>query len=154
LTNGLVVPDPFLTNGWVHGKKYLGSFADNSSADLDPAPGAFAFNTCSLGLTNGSQITISANYSKDAPGTHNARVLTSLFSVPVTVPAGVAITSVSQSGSTLTITWCGGAPPYTLQKRVLITNPWSDAQTGIAGNSTTDALSGGSAFYRVVGKSN
>jgi hypothetical protein len=154
LVNGLVVPDPFLTNGWVHGKTYLGSFTDNSSADRDPAVGSFAFNTCSLGLTNGALITISANYSKDPPGTHNARVLTSLFSNPVNVSAGVVITSVSRSGSTFTINWCGGVGPYTLQRRLLISDAWTDIQTGIVGTSTTDTISGTSAFYRIKGSSN
>jgi hypothetical protein len=154
LTNGLVVPDPFLTNGWVHGKTYLGSFTDNSSLDLDPAAGSFAFNTCALGLSLGTQITISANYSKDPPGTHNARVLTSLFSPPATVLTGVTITSVSRSGNIVTINWCGGVAPYTLQRRLVITDAWTDIQTGINTTSTTDTTTSTNAFYRVVGRSN
>jgi len=101
LTNGLVVPDPFLTNGWVHGKTYLGSFVDNSWADQNPAVGAFDFNICNLGLSGGTEVTISANYSKDAPGTHNARVLTSLFSVPRALTAAncFVVTSAASSGA-------------------------------------------------------
>ena len=154
LTNGLVVPDPYLTNGWVHGKTYLGSFIDNSSADKNPGAGAFSFDICSLGLAPGTKVVISANYSKDPPGTHNARVLTSLFSPPATLGSGVVITSVTRTGSTLTINWCGGTAPYTLQRRLVITDAWSNIQTGLTGTSTTDTISGTSAFYRIQGTSN
>jgi hypothetical protein len=90
LTNGLVVADPNLPNGWVHGRKYLGSFTIattnvNSGANLSSTPGQFEVQTCNLGIAVGQKLTITANYSQDPPGTHNARVLTSLFSPPVTI---------------------------------------------------------------------
>jgi hypothetical protein len=112
-------------------------------------------STCDLG-PNGSKITVSANYSQDPPGTHNARVLTSLFSPPVTLggAGGIRITAIAQSGNNVTISWCGGVAPYTLQRKTLITDAWANVQTGITGTSTTNAISSGSAFYQIIGLSN
>jgi hypothetical protein len=98
LTNGLVVLDPYLTNGWVHGKTFLCALLDNGPLDTDPAAGSFNFAISSLGLAAGTKVTISANYSKDAPGTHNARVLTSLFSNPQTLAAGGPVVTVVDDG--------------------------------------------------------
>jgi hypothetical protein len=153
LTNGLVVPDPNLPNGWVQGVKYLGSFTDNGPEDSNPAPGQFQFSIASLGLTNGTPVTVSANYSMDPPGTHNGRTLTSLFSPPVSLRAGILITSVTRSGSTLTINWRGGSPPYQLQGTPTL-NPsvvWTNIGSPTALTNASATISGGRAFYRVQG---
>lgn len=76
----------FANYGFLLGNGYLGSLVDNSAQDANPAPGAFDFNISSLGLQGGFQLVVTANYSKDPPGTHNARALTSPFSEPADLP--------------------------------------------------------------------
>ena len=143
---------PQQTNGFPQGKTYLGTFQDNGPYDSDPAVGRFNFNIASLGLSSGVQVTAAANYSADPPGTHRGRVHTSNFANPVTLLAPLVITSISKSGSTITINWAGGTPPYTLQKKSPITGSWGDLQTGISGTSATDTISGTQAYYRVKGQ--
>ncbi|MHB8524004.1 MAG: CHRD domain-containing protein [Limisphaerales bacterium] len=78
------------TNGYPQGRKYLGSFVDNGPFDSDPAVGKFNLDLSGLDLGAG-EVTVTANYSADPPGTHNARIHTSDFSMPVTlIPGGTA----------------------------------------------------------------
>ena len=86
LTNGMAAMDPDLTNGWVQGLTYLGSFVEGSANDLNPAPGAFEFDISKLDLKGATSLTITANYSKSPAGTHNAITLTSPFADPVALP--------------------------------------------------------------------
>src|SRR6185436_1466080 len=75
-------------------------------------------------LTAGSRVTVSANYSKDAPGTHNARVLTSLFANPVAVAAGTCLTNLiaqivetggdNEPTDTITAKWTGQTFPVSV----------------------------------------
>ncbi len=140
------------TNGFPQGKAYIGTFVDNGPYDSDPAVGHFNFNIASLGLVSGTQVTVTANYSADPAGTHRGRVHTSNFANPVTLLAPLVISSITRNGTTLTINWSGGTPPYTLQRKSPITGGWSDAQTGISGTSATDTISGTQAYYRVKGQ--
>ena len=139
------------TNGFPQGKTYLGSFLDNGPLDRNPAVGRFNFNAGALGISSGTEVTVTANYSSSPPGVHNAVTHTSNFSNPVTLRAALKITSFSRTGSTLTINWTGGSPPYTLQKRNPITGAWGNVTTGIAGTSTTDTIAGIQSYYRVLG---
>jgi hypothetical protein len=146
ITNGPTIT----TNGFAQGKKYLGTFLDNGPFDSNPAVGSFNFNLASLGLTPGGAVTATANYSQDPPGTHRATTRTSNFSMPIALWP-VKIGSVSKSGTALTISWTGGVPPYSLQRKSTITGAWSTVQTGIAAMSTTDTITGTQAYYQVVG---
>jgi hypothetical protein len=139
------------TNGFAQGKTYLGSFVDNGPRDRDPAVGGFNFNSASLGLSPGTQITVTANYSQDPPGTTRSRTHTSNFSNPTALRPPLTIVSINRSGATLTINWTGGSAPYTLQKRSPITGVWGNVATGITGTSTTDTISGLESYYRVLG---
>ena len=152
-TNGqaFMYDDLNVTNGFPQGKTYLGTFVDNGPADRNPTLGQFNFNAASLGLAAGTQITVTANYSQDPAGTTRGRTHTSNFSNPATLRSPLRITSITRSGSTVTISWTGGSAPYTLQKATSITGPWSNFATGLPGPSTTDTTSGTQAFYRVLG---
>jgi hypothetical protein len=151
LVNGQAEPDPNLPFGWVQGSNYLGSFVLGSAADRDPSPEGFAFDICSLGLAAGTTVTISANYSQDPPGTHNAQVLTSLYSAPKELLSGIAITSITKAGGSVTINWCGGAGPYQLQKKSSLSDPmWTNVGTPTSGFTATDTA-GGTGFYQVQG---
>lgn len=47
------------------GKRWIAGFQDNSKADLNPAGGAFTFNTAGLGITSGMKLVITVTYTKD-----------------------------------------------------------------------------------------
>ena len=157
LTNGmqfqfqeLAVGEVF--HGFPQGKTYLGTFADNGVADSNPAVGAFNLNIASLGISGGALVTVTANYSADPIGTTNGRVHTSNFSDPVNligVAAPPSITSVTRTGNNLTITWSGGTPPFSLQRKSTITGAWTTIATAIVGNSTTTDNLNTNAFYRI-----
>ena len=69
-----------------------------------------------------------------------------LPSNPITIKA-------TRTGTTITIEWTGGTAPYQLQKTTSLTSPsWQNVGSAVSGNSTTDAIGTGSAFYRVSGK--
>ncbi len=88
----LLDPNTGIFGGFSQGRTYLGSFADNGPLDRDPTPGEFDLDISALNLGSGF-VTVTANYSADPPGTHNGRVQTSEFAVPIVVPyvpAGVA----------------------------------------------------------------
>jgi hypothetical protein len=90
----LVNPDGS-TNGYPQGKKYLGSFVDNGPFDSDPAVGKFNLDISGLDVGPGP-VTVTANYSADPRGTHNGRVHTSDFSMPINlIPAGTASVGVN-----------------------------------------------------------
>src|SRR5262249_49809564 len=112
--------------------------------------GNFDLNVASLGLSPGDFVTVAANYSADPPASHRGRTQTSNFANPVTVLAPIVITSIARTGTTLTITWTGGAPPYTLQKKNSLTGSWNNVATGILGNSTTDMIAGTQGYYRIA----
>jgi hypothetical protein len=146
-----LTPNFTSTNGFAQGKTYLGTFVDNGPLDRDPAVGSFNLNAAALGLAPGTQITVTANYSADPLGTHNGRTQTSNFSDPVILQQPFMITSVTRSGSNVTITWAGGKAPFTLQKRSAIIGTWGNVQTGINTSSAIDSDSSGQAYYRVQG---
>jgi hypothetical protein len=143
-----LMPDG-VTNGFPQGKTYLGSFVDNGPADGDPAVGAFSLNIASLNVPSGALVTVAANYSADPPGTSLGRTHTSNFANPVTLLSSLRISSVSRSGNTLTISWSGGSPPYSLQRRSPITGAWVTVASGLTGSSTTDTMTSSNAFYRI-----
>jgi len=140
-----------VTNGFPQGKTYLGTFKDNGPGDSNPAVGAFNLNVASLGIASGALVTVTANYSSDSAGTALGSTHTSQFANPVTLigSAAMTITSVARSGNTLTITWAGGSPPYSLQRKSPITGAWSTVASGLTGPSTTDSITSSNAFYRI-----
>jgi hypothetical protein len=139
------------TNGFAQGRTYLGSFVDNGPLDSDPAVGSFNFNSAGLGIPAGTMITVTANYSADAPWALHGRTHTSNFSNPVTLIAPIKITSIARTGANVIITWSGGTGPFNLQRRSTISGTWSNAVTGIIGQSATNAISGAQGYYRVSG---
>jgi hypothetical protein len=96
ITNGQAAMIPELTNGFVQGFIYLGSLVEGSSADLNPNPGEFEFDTSHLPISGGYNIIITANYSPDPSGHHNSAIVTSPFSDPLLLPdfAPVSATSI------------------------------------------------------------
>ena len=68
MTNGMAAGIPELPQGFVQGLSYLGSFTEATAADLDPQPGAFAFDISRLNVPAGSSLTVTANYTGAGAG--------------------------------------------------------------------------------------
>jgi hypothetical protein len=106
---------------------YLGSFFEGLARDLDPEAGRFSFAIRDLNVPIGTLLTITVNYSADQLETHNAAMLTTLFSNPVPAKEGGPIEEppgeleISVSGTIVTITFRGA-----LQSAPSATGPWTD----------------------------
>lgn len=150
LANGALLMDPRLPNGFVQGKTYLGSFVDNSNADANAAPGEFKFDMSSFGLAVGDKITITANYSQDPPGTHNGRTHTSLFSDPQALVAPLIITSIVDNGGTVTITWTGRGPTWSVERRLTVNGAPTTIATGLVSPTLMTSKPTVEAYYRVT----
>jgi hypothetical protein len=130
---------PEFASGWIQGKQYLGSFPVDAAGDQDAAAGAFDFDITSLHLGTNVQLTVTANYFLTSTNLHEAAVVTSPFSLPVTLQQGsggqpggdVTITNVSVSGASIVISWTGGTAPFTVEKKASLesTSQWSSATT-------------------------
>jgi hypothetical protein len=74
-----------------------------------------------------------------------------VLSVP-TSTSTLRITDVAVSGSTVTVSWEGGQPPYQLQRRNNVTGGnWEDVGSPTGSTQSTDTLGDGTMFYRVAG---
>ncbi len=109
------------------GKKWLGKFAENSTADSNPAEGAFSFNIASLGIAHGTQVTITATYIVD----------------------GLTISSVSRSGGNTTLKMSGGAPPYDIYGATTVDGTYTLVSTS-ASTTATFAAPASMSYYYVV----
>ena len=152
MTNGMAANIPELPNGFVQGRTYL------ASSTVTSTNGAFAVDISDLGLTAGTQVTATANYSAAPAGTHNAVTLTTAFSNPLTLSQGTAGPKLiaSRSGNNLVIAWPNSATGFILQSSdSLSPAQWTDLspQPPIvpAGNQSTATVTIGSGnkFYRL-----
>jgi hypothetical protein len=109
------------------GKKWLGRFAENSTADSNPAEGAFSFNIASLGIAHGTQVTITATYMVDGP----------------------TISSVSRSGGNTTLTVSGGTLPHDIYGAATVDGNYTLVATS-ANATATFAAPASMSFYQVV----
>lgn len=125
----LYLADPSATS-LPQGMKWLGSYTDNSSADQNPAKGAFTFDISSLGLNHGAQVVIAVTYSRDTQ--------------PV-------INSIQHSGgqTTLTITNSTG-PNFGVLKASKVSGPYTYV-TAAPGGSASFADAAPASFYRATG---
>jgi hypothetical protein len=146
-------------NGFPLGRTYLGSFADNSPADMDPAPNRFAFDISTFPLPIGGNVdlVIAATYSRSATNIEAGQAVTSLFSNPVRVSQAslppIQIRSVSLAGTQLTLAWINGAPPFQVQSATNLVHPvWQNAGLPTASTNATVDLAGSGAFFRVQGQ--
>jgi hypothetical protein len=113
------------------GKRWLGSFTDNSAADSNPAVGAFTFNTAALGIAHGTKVTITVTYTSDPQ--------------PI-------IRSLARLNNQTTISIKNGPTTYAIQKSATVNGTYSFAATAIGGAVFSD--SNPNSFYRAVGGGN
>jgi hypothetical protein len=63
----------------------------------------------------------------------------------------LSINNINLTGSTITVTWEGGQPPYQLQRRSSVTQgTWENVGAPTSSTQATDEVSGNMMFYRVV----
>lgn len=73
--------------------------------------------------------------------------------IPADVTAAPLQLAASLQGATLTLSWSGGTGPYQVQKTTSLANPsWQNVGTPTTATSLAETVSGGAAFYRVVGQ--
>lgn len=155
---GVATGVPEFASGWIQGKQYLGSFPVDTAGDQDAAAGGFDFDITSLHLGTNVQLTATANYFLTSTNLHGAAVVTSPFSLPITLQQGsggqpggdVTITNVSVSGSSVVISWTGGTAPFTVEKKASLdsTSQWSSAAT-VNTPTTTVPNDSRMSFFRV-----
>jgi hypothetical protein len=150
---GLASRVPELPGGFIQGAAYLGSYVEGSSADLNPKPGEFEFDISKLNLAVETGVTVTANFSQEPAGTHNAATLTTLFSGVVQLGKPIQVTppprprlALARDGNNLTITWDGSG--FALESASNVTGPWTKETT--TANSFRAALGAGTKFYRLT----
>jgi hypothetical protein len=113
-------------DGFAQGKTYLGSFVKGGPLDANPSAGNFDLDVSGLNLSPGAFVTITANYSGDLPGTHNARTQTSNFSRPVTLQAAPLL-GIAISGTNVVLSWPAAAGVFNIQESSTIApSAWND----------------------------
>ena len=122
-TNGM---GDTLYYGFAQGRTYLGSFVDNGPQDLDPTPGRFDFDISSFNVPVTELVTITANYSADPPGTHNGRVHTSDFAMPITLLPAARL-SIAKIGGSVVVSWPTNSGLLNVQSaKSLVPADWMD----------------------------
>ncbi|MBC8096156.1 MAG: hypothetical protein H7Y43_10115 [Akkermansiaceae bacterium] len=101
-------------HGFPQGRVYLGSFVDNGPANPDATTGEFEFDISALGINADQLVTVTANYSADAPGTPNARTHTSNFAFPITLQLAPRLVIVKSGGNVL-LSWPTNAGSFTIE---------------------------------------
>lgn len=114
--------------GRPQGKKFLGSFVDNSPADSDATVGAFTFNISSLGVQSGTALTITASYLKDAK-----------------LPT---VTSITRSGSTTTINFTDVSAPHSIVRSTTANGSYTEIAQAAA-SPAVFVDNAATSFYRV-----
>lgn len=84
--------------------------------------------------------------SYNSPETFNAVVGTRIFNLP----AALLITSITDDGSSVNITWTGGGPTYTVWRRSALNATPVAVATGITEQSYSEFRDFGQAFYHVT----
>lgn len=126
------------------GRYWLGSFAADGPADLDPAAGKFKFNTTALALTAAElgQLTATANYTveMDFDGVSTPVGVTTNFSDTLSIPtpaAPLGNLSFSPAGAgSYALSWTGGVGPFRVISSASLTGPWSTLSTVSAQTAT------------------
>jgi hypothetical protein len=146
-------------NGFIEGRTYLGSLADNSAADADPAPNQFSFDISSFQLPLGGNVdlVIAVTYSQTANHTESGRSVPSLLSHPVRVAQAtlppIRITSISLAKTNLTLNWINGVSPFQVQLKTNLADvAWQTVATVTNQTSATVPVRAKTDFFRIQGR--
>ncbi|MBX3733748.1 MAG: hypothetical protein KF791_14280 [Verrucomicrobiae bacterium] len=67
------------------------------------------------------------------------------------VPGTIAIGAPQVADGSLTFTWSGGNPPFTVQRRSPLSGTWQDAATNLEVRSYSTQTAGDESYFRVIG---
>ena len=106
----------------------------------------------------------SVNLANDPEGDADSRLLSNVYTVishpypqddptkPAVAPGIHLSAAIPLVNGKATLSWTGGQGPFTVQTRGSITEPWKDFRTGVTPSSITLDVTGGQAYFRVVGQ--
>jgi hypothetical protein len=115
------------------GKKWLGSFTDNSAEDSNPAVGAFTFDTTALRIARGTPVTMTVTYSRDTRPT---------------------IGPIARTGNQTKLSVTGATGPnYGIQKSSTVKGPYSFTAAAAGGAATFTDTNNPASYYRATGPS-
>ena len=149
-SEGLANSVPELSDAFLQGAFYIGSFVEGSSDDLNPAEGEFEFNILGLNLAQDTLLTATANFSEEPAGTHNARTLTTPFAQPIALGEAPAPTEpptleVTRNGNEIRVSWSGNG--FVLQSAGDVSGPWSNGTAD--GNAVSVEIGPNERFFRL-----
>lgn len=140
-----------------HPGRLLGTFVDNSPADLDPTPGLFRFDITSLGLADTTYVTIAVTYSSETTASNVGRAATSSFVPPVAKRPRLTI---EKQGLFIILTWIAPDNAYVVQVSEVLDqanpNTWLEffPHTHTSGLNVSqldyDSLPNGKYFFRLI----
>lgn len=112
--------------GFPQGRTWLASFNPNSSENLDPTPGNFAFDISALHIPADTLVTVGASYGANSVPVHNAVMHTGPFSLPITLQP-VPCLSIAASGTNILLEWPASAGAFSIQTTPQLNPPaWVD----------------------------
>lgn len=107
----------------VHPSRYLATYTDSGTGDLDPANGTFAFDLTSFGLSDSTYVTVAVTYSKEPAASNVGQAVTGPTAAPISrVPAIYIRTEVDKA-----ILWWFARPDsnYVEQTETLTPPAWT-----------------------------
>jgi hypothetical protein len=97
----------------------------------------------------------STNDVASGPDTLNQTTFYTVFSHPApqadptfTGAPPIRISRITIDGGSAVLTWTGGTPPFTLQRRIKLTDPWTDLDTTTSRRATVP-ITGESSFFEI-----
>ena len=126
--------------GVVYGIRKVGDIGDTDVSKTNK--GVYNRELVTIDLATGNTTLVG----KLSDGTYGQAITTLAFA------ADILITSITPSGSTLTIIWTGAAQPtYSLQTTASLSPPvtWTTLASGLSGPSTTTSITNNLGFFRI-----
>lgn len=149
----LYLADPFsLYEGYVQGRKRLGSFQVDGPGDLDPAPNAFRFDISALNLSEEDVALLTATATYTLPSDETVTLNFSDPLRPVSRPPELGGVSLAREGAGLKLSWTGGTGPFRIYSADSPAGPWVSLPGVVNARSAElplDAAAKPRLFYRV-----
>jgi len=107
------------TNAWptvlTHPSRWLATFTDDGPGDLDPAPGAFAFDISSFGVADSNYVTVTVTYSKEANASNAGQAVTTAPATPVSRRPSLMI-RIEGDPATVILSWIAPDEAFVVQQ--------------------------------------
>jgi len=118
------------TNNWpapiTHPLRWLASFTDNGTGDLDPTANQFTFNLTSFALSDTAYLTVAVTYSKEASASNAGQAVTGPTSNPISRRPRLQVVSIVPR-NLIALSWLAYEAAYYVQYREKFDlEPWQD----------------------------